>query len=332
MEAIKERIQKWDILKFVLIFFVVFGHIGDQLKGTTGLFIFIYSFHMPLFIFVSGLFSKRTINEKRYEKIFAYFGLYLFIKALEFCTGALFDRSVQFSLFTEKGLPWYAFVLFVFCLITIFLKNIDPKYVLVISLCVALLAGYDKTLSTFLMLSRVIVFYPIFYLGYILEPDAVAKALDKKWIKIVSVLGILGYIVIIYFFLDDMVLFRNLLSGQNPYRTLQFRPAFGMIYRFIHYIIVTCLGAMIISLIPDKLGKGRLALIGSRSVQIYALHYTFIEILYKVLNIDVYLDSISPVLTKALMLPISIVIILICSSKIWTPIFDFILKPKLRKQ
>ncbi|MBR5262525.1 MAG: acyltransferase family protein, partial [Clostridia bacterium] len=72
------RLEKWDILKFVLIFFVVFGHFSEQYAGMTGLFFFIYSFHMPLFIFVSGLFSKRTINENRYDKIFTYFVLYVF--------------------------------------------------------------------------------------------------------------------------------------------------------------------------------------------------------------------------------------------------------------
>lgn len=332
MAEVRERIQKWDILKFVLIFFVVLGHIGDQLKGTTGLFIFTYSFHMPLFIFVSGLFSKRTINEKRYDKIFSYFVLYLFIKVLEFFTGIIFDGTVKFSLFSENGLPWYAFVLFVFCLITVFLKNIDPKYVFAVSLCVALLSGYDSSLNTFLMLSRTMVFYPIFYLGYVLDPDTVAKTLDKKWIKIVSVIGIIAYMVIIYFFLYDMNLFRNLLSGQNPYRTLKFYPDYGILYRLVHYLIVACLGAMIISLIPDKLGKGGIARIGGRSVQIYALHYIFIELLYKVIDIDVYLDNISPILTKVVMLPVTVLIILICSSKIWTPIFDFILKPKLRRQ
>ncbi len=287
---------------------------------------------MPLFIFVSGLFSKKTINEKRYDKIFSYFVLYLFIKVLEFFTDAIFDHSFRFSLFTENGLPWYAFILFVFCLITTFLKNIDPKYVFTVSLCIALLSGYDNSLNTFLMMSRICVFFPFFYAGYVLNPDTVAKTLNKKWIKIVSVAGILAYIVIIYFCLDDLKLFGNLLSGQNPYSTLKFYPDYGFFYRLVYYIIAACLCAMIISLIPDKLGKGVLARLGGRSVQIYALHYTFIEILYQVLNIDVYLDSVSPVLTKIVMFPVAVIIILICSSKIWTPIFDFILKPKARKQ
>lgn len=287
---------------------------------------------MPLFIFISGLFSKKTINEKRYDKIFSYFVLYLFIKAVEFFTDALFDRSVKFSLFTENGLPWYAFVLFVFCMITTFLKNIDPKYVFTVSFCVALLVGYDNTIHTFLMLSRICVFFPIFYAGYILDPNEVSRKLDKKPLKIFSAVGILSYMAIVYFFLDSLIPFRNLLSGQNPYNSVSFHNGFGIVYRLIHYIIIFLLCTMIISLTPNKLGKGKFAELGSRSVQVYALHYVLIDLLYKFFNIDELLGNISPILSRLIILPVSIIITLICSSKIWTPIFDFILKPKARKQ
>lgn len=332
MSEIKERVQKWDILKFFLILCVVFGHVANQHTDTNGIFIFIYSFHMPLFIFVSGLFSKRTIDEKRYNRIFSYFVLYVFIKAIDFFSRIIFTGRISFSLLSERNLPWYAFVLFTFCMITVFLKNIDPKYVFAVSFTVALLSGYDSSINEFLMLSRTIVFYPFFYAGYILDPDTVSHKLNKKPLKIISFAGILSYIVVVYFFLDYLMPFKDLLSGQNPYRNVSFHNGFGMIYRLIHYVIIISLCIMIISLTPDKLGKGKIAKLGSRSVQVYALHYVFIDVLYELLNIDELLGGISPILPKLLMLPIAVIITLICSSKIWTPFFDFIMNPKLRKQ
>ena len=72
----KERIYLWDNIKFILIFLVVLGHFADFHTATSlnmrRLFFYIYIFHMPLFIFISGLFSKKTINEKKYKKIFEY--------------------------------------------------------------------------------------------------------------------------------------------------------------------------------------------------------------------------------------------------------------------
>ena len=68
MEA-KERVSLWDNAKFLLIFLVVLGHFADYYTKDSlnmrRLFLFIYLFHMPAFIFISGLFSKNTVNHKR---------------------------------------------------------------------------------------------------------------------------------------------------------------------------------------------------------------------------------------------------------------------------
>ncbi|MBQ8575176.1 MAG: acyltransferase family protein [Clostridia bacterium] len=330
MAEVKDRIQKWDILKFVLIFFVVLGHVAEQYEGTSGLFFFIYSFHMPLFIFVSGLFSKRTINEKRYDKIFTYFVLYIFIKIIMCVSNYVNKGVIVFKLFEENGVPWYAFVIFAFCLITVFLKNLDPKYVFAFSVILACFAGYDSTLSSFLVSSRMVVFYPFFYAGYVLDPNTVAERLNKKPIKIASVAGIFGYIILLCLQYDSIRFLKPLLSGKNSFWTLEKLCGYGIFFRFGYYVLVFLLGAMIISLIPNRLGKGTIAKLGSRSVQVYALHYFFIHLLYANLNIDEWLESILPGSSKALILPLTIIILLLCSSKIWTPVFDFILKPKFK--
>lgn len=327
MSAVKERIQKWDILKFVLIFFVVFGHISEQYSGMNDLYFFIYSFHMPLFIFVSGLFSKKTINEKRYDKIFTYFVLYIFIKAI-LCVSGFFNKgAISFRVFEENGVPWYAFAIFAFSLITVFLRNLDKKYVFVFSIILACFAGYDTSLSNFLVISRIIVFFPFFYAGYSLDANTVAEKLNKKYIKVIAVLFIAAYLIFIYMNYDMISFLRPLLSGKHPFWILKKFPGYGIFFRFGYYILTFVLGALIISLIPNKLGKGFIAGLGSRSVQVYALHYVFIHLLYQNFNIDALLQPYLPISTKVIILPLSIVVILICSSKLWTPIFDLVLKP-----
>lgn len=57
-----------DNIKFILIFLVVFGHLIERYIDTNstlmGVYMFIYLFHMPLFIFVSGLLSKNIKKSK----------------------------------------------------------------------------------------------------------------------------------------------------------------------------------------------------------------------------------------------------------------------------
>ncbi len=282
---------------------------------------------MPLFIFVSGLFSKKTINEKRYDKIFTYFVLYIFIKAI-LCVSRFFNKgAISFRVFEENGVPWYAFAIFAFSLITVFLRNLDKKYVFIFSIILACFAGYDTSLSNFLIISRIIVFFPFFYAGYALDANTVAEKLNKKYIKIIAVLVIAAYLVFIYLNYDMISFLRPLLGGKHSFWILKKFPGYGIFFHFGYYILTFVLGALIISLIPNKLGKGRIATLGSRSVQVYALHYVFIDLLYKNFHIDAWLQPYLPISTKVIILPLSIVVILICSSKLLTPIFDLMLKP-----
>lgn len=62
----QSRSPYWDTLKGLLILLVILGHCGTALSD--GLLSVIYSFHMPLFVFISGYFSKKTASYKRTEQ------------------------------------------------------------------------------------------------------------------------------------------------------------------------------------------------------------------------------------------------------------------------
>ena len=169
----KERIFIWDNLKFILIFLVVLGHFADFHTATDinmkRLYLYIYLFHMPLFIFISGLFSKR----KRYTKIFEYLILYLGIKKLFFIVDLIINKDTSFSLFNEGGLPWFMLALMWSNLITIFTNKLNPKYLLTVSIILACFIGYDASITDTFAISRTVVFYPFFLSGYLLYQNKV---------------------------------------------------------------------------------------------------------------------------------------------------------------
>ena len=56
-----KRYAYFYVLKFLLIFSVVFGHILEnyiQNPFFKSIYMFIYTFHMPLFVFITGFFAK----------------------------------------------------------------------------------------------------------------------------------------------------------------------------------------------------------------------------------------------------------------------------------
>ena len=57
----RERNYLFDTIKFFMIFFVVFAHLLEPEFGDStvkAIYSVIYSFHMPVFIFVMGYFAK----------------------------------------------------------------------------------------------------------------------------------------------------------------------------------------------------------------------------------------------------------------------------------
>ena len=54
-----EREYQYDNMKFILILLVVFGHLLEYIRGDISENIYrIYTFHMPVFVFISGYFAK----------------------------------------------------------------------------------------------------------------------------------------------------------------------------------------------------------------------------------------------------------------------------------
>lgn len=114
-----------------LIFLVIFGHILDREASPSRLMetinFWIYSFHMPAFIFVSGLFSKHAIKQRKYLRLLSFVWLYLLAKLLITLANFAFANKMNFDLLNETGVPWYLLSLASFYLITIFLQRVQPK-------------------------------------------------------------------------------------------------------------------------------------------------------------------------------------------------------------
>lgn len=119
----KNRVYLWDNMKFILIFLVVLGHFSDIYvdKSPTlqSIYLGIYVFHMPAFLFVSGLFSKRTIKERHWRKLFNYMILFIFVKMMIIISNRISGGNWQFWPLNVSGMEWYAFALAVFTLIVI---------------------------------------------------------------------------------------------------------------------------------------------------------------------------------------------------------------------
>lgn len=338
LQGKNERIEKWDIARACLIFLVVLGHFVDyhveDSANMRALFVFIYSFHMPCLLFIDGMFSKRNVDEKRYNHIFSYLVLYLASQILISLTRGIIRHEITFNLFSENGLPWYGLALFWCSLMTIFLKRFPKRWVIAASVVLACIVGYDSNVKDTLALSRTIVFFPFFYLGYCVDPKRLAEAVSSRRAKISGLAILIAAALLCYFKIDDFYFVRALVTGRNPYNS--FRNTYGMdelvfyggLCRLAWYGVVAMLGAAVFAVIPAHAHGWRLpTAVGRRTLQIYILHKPFLYILYEGLHLDRFLEIYG--ISKLVLIPVAAFLTLFLALPFWEKTVRAIIYPQV---
>ena len=163
------REYQYDTLRFLLIALVVLGHLLELAEGFPHrefLYAVIYSFHMPAFLFLSGMFA-------RFDRIHYIFGLalpYLLLQTLYTSfVHALGDPYVHVEFSRPYWLLWYLFALMVY---TALLPVYDSPsrwgrgMLAAGSVVLALLVGCDPSIGYQWSASRIVAFQPWFLLGY----------------------------------------------------------------------------------------------------------------------------------------------------------------------
>lgn len=275
------RIYLWDNLKFLLIVFVVIGHFADLCitePSFRSIFLWIYSFHMPLFVFVSGLLHN---NKNVTKKIVMNLSLGYLLKINYFIVKAALGQKPGFSVFSEHGVPWFMFALAAFLFLSYVVRKMDYKYILIMSVIVACFAGYDKSVGDFLILSRIFVFYPFYVLGILLQ-DKIRDGIKVAYVWKLAAAFLLILWAWICFRFDVMYELRSFFTGRNPFPAIYY--PFGCLIRLCCYMISVVLGGAFICLIPNR----RLPVIskfGTRTLQVYFWHYSVIYIMQDKLDL-----------------------------------------------
>lgn len=318
------RITYFDNLKFILITAVVVGHAADYYTETSimmrYIYLFIYTFHMPLFVFVSGFFSKGIINKPtfRIEKNISYFLVYVIMQSGIFLMKLLVMRveNPRFNFFTAAGTPWYLMAMMLWLGIMYLLKDIKREYLLILTILIALIAGYDTNVRYFLCLSRVIVFFPFFILGYYAEEIDITKILENKYLKIFSIIFLCCIALLILAKGDFIYQFRGYLNARNPYVEINvLHLEFAWIYRLLIYGLMLIMSLAVLYITP-KFKIPFITKIGSRTLQIYVLHYFVLRIA----NYSGWLEplkDIFPNTWKWIYLLLSIILTFLLSAKIF---------------
>jgi len=331
-EDVAGRLYYWDNLRFLAIALVVVGHFviaAEFSQGMRAVRIFLYLFHMPLFVFMSGFFSKSFVRSQRFrfERVVAYLLLYVLLKACIFLENRylLDDPSATFRLFYEAGLPWYMFAMAAWLALGYLARDVRPAIALIGSIVLAILGGYSRDLDSTLVASRIVTFAPFFLLGLNTDRARIMRVLERPWLPLVSVVSLVAIFMGIYVCAPCLSPYLAFFSGLHDYASIGFPAAGGMI-RLIVMVAAVIIGFAVMAVVP----RCRLPLssAGARTLQVYFLH-RLIYPLFAHYGVGEALRIAFPATWELIVVLLAVLVTFVLSARVFEPPFRWIMGLKL---
>lgn len=318
-ENLKPRIYKFDNVKLLAIVLVVIGQFAEGFTDNSDMFrswfVFVYSFHAPLFIFLSGLFTKQYEKGQKFniQKFTFLIAVGYLLKLLIYGGKMLNGENPALDLFGGYTVEWFVFVLAMHNLTAYILKGLNRNAVLIGSLALALAAGFFP-ISDEGYLSRYFVFMPFFFAGYYLTPMTVRKFSHRTNVKFASIAFMFIYFVMCFRQREIIYPFRMLFTGRNPYATVPIEGC-TFYHRLLCYGISAVLIIAVISCIPNR-KIPILTRMGRNTLGAYFWHYPVILIL-KYFGFFVILKTLGDPMWKLAVLASAIVLALLLSADVF---------------
>jgi len=277
----KQREHLFDNLKFLLIALVVFGHFIEhytsQALALRAIFVCIYLFHMPLFVFISGYFTKSENSLKLENNIKQLLIPYILFSVLWYILESRHSGKFYIDLFNPPFHLWYLLSLFFWRLLLPVVKLI--RFYLLLSIIVAVGIGFNQNINHYLSLSRTISLFPFFILGNICTRESLAFIHNKK---IFSVLAMALITAGTYYIFKVNPPNISLLFWDSSYYYSGYIPVLAALARLILFVAAVLLSAGFITVVPEK--EYFFTRYGTRTLPIFILHAFFFRLLHKMFS------------------------------------------------
>ncbi|SNU06909.1 Fucose 4-O-acetylase [Lachnospiraceae bacterium] len=322
----KERNIVFDNIKGLMLFFVAFGHVLDVYCSNNKNIIeydimkYIYLFHMPMFAFITGFFSKNVekSRDNAVKKILIPYILFQSVYVLMASIMiklklATFNANVfNYSIILPSSAFYYLLATFFW---KIFAKDIIKlKKPIIVSVLLGLIISLTRFDDFHTGYGAVFSLLPFFVLGLAASEELINKirGFNKLFLIIILIAGIIPA----HFFPYAIHSIRLTYAHQG------FGNIEGMLWRIVYYVIAIVMGMAIVGLVPNKgLFFSR---VGKNSILVYAIS-TFLSPSLYVL-IDHYLKfSNNSIVNFIIMIIFCVFIIWIASIEIIQKIYGFII-------
>jgi fucose 4-O-acetylase-like acetyltransferase len=264
----------FDNAKFMLIFLVVFGHVISPLKEQDNLlntlYTFIFLFHMPAFIMISGFFAKgyqkKGYFKKAIKKILIPYVIFQFIYSLfYFFSGE--STAFHINFFQPHWTLWFLMSLFCWNVFLYFFARLG-WYGFFLAVALGIGIGYIDNIGSFLSLSRTFVFFPYFLFGFLLQTEQFKKIIRNKFSLPAGIIILIVTILIFTLGLPNDP--TEWLMGDTSYEGMGGKQITDGLIRAFQYGATFIVVFGFLSLIPKN--EYKVTKIGERTLYVYLFH------------------------------------------------------------
>lgn len=281
----KVRLQYLDNLKAILIVLVILGHV---IQGSIEdyqhnfLFRFIYSFHMPLFLAISGYLTYKPKHDsglikKRAVQLLVPFVVWAFLSPVLQKGVVDIDAAFNALLYPDNGL-WFLYNLFVYSAIFNILERISDKFAkkqeMILCAFVFLLVCAMAVFKTKFNCSQLCWYLPFFVIGYYMRKYS--ELVEKRESLILVLGGVIFVVGMPFWMMREDPLF---------YKWINLGGAFAYLYRWV-VMMAGCVFFFILGKRYLNMPLKWLNKLGRKTLGIYALQFTILHYLGVLLPVE----------------------------------------------
>ena len=185
----EKRLAHYDALKLLAIYLVILGHaiqfFVNRPPGDEPMWYFIYAFHMPLFMMISGFFSRSSMNmdfmglirKKTRQLLLPLFTWTLIIMAIE----PLFTYQLNYNFLNSFWFLRSCFLCYIFTYLVFRFKKYRRLWI-----CISII------MVQFIPFCKLPIMYPCFILGIVLaDSKRLRQWIGEYWLVLCIVFFIL---------------------------------------------------------------------------------------------------------------------------------------------
>lgn len=268
-----KRNGKIDNMKCLLVILVIGGHILEHVNGAFGELLYktVYSFHMPIFVFITGYLAKYK-PDKILRKLIAPYVVFQVLYIL-FDYYVLHEAETLNIQFTKPyWLMWYLFAIIIYyMLIPLLESDITVRRIvtILVSIAIALLCGFNSSIGYFLSLSRICVFLPFFVLGFYASKIKFIERISETeiWKKVIIAIVVVASVVLGVKYIIEAPVHKIMLYGSMCYE----KSHGNVTQRLILMVIAVSWLFLLLVIIPKK-RMSVCEFVSKNSLWFYLLH------------------------------------------------------------